>query len=54
MRNDSRNHPNSSYSCSISGGIRTMKDIEEALNDGLNRVILGTSAVKEKDLLSRL
>ena len=37
----------------LGGGIRTMKDIEEALNDGLNRVILGTSAVKEKGFVEQ-
>ena len=32
----------------LGGGIRTMQDIESTLNDGISRVILGTSAVKEK------
>lgn len=31
----------------LGGGIRTMKDIETKLNYGLNRVIIGTQAVKE-------
>jgi len=37
----------------LGGGIRTMEDIEEALNDGVNRVILGTSAVKEKGFVQK-
>lgn len=34
------------------GGIRTMADIDEVLNLGLARVILGTSAVKNPDLVA--
>lgn len=34
------------------GGIRTMADIDEVLSIGLARVILGTSAVKNPDLVS--
>lgn len=33
------------------GGIRTMEDIDELLNCGITRVILGTSAVKNPELV---
>lgn len=36
----------------LGGGIRTMDDIEEALELGVYRVILGTSAVREPDFVS--
>ncbi len=33
--------------CELGGGIRTMEDIERVLSYGINRVIIGTKAVKE-------
>ena len=36
----------------LGGGIRTMEDIEAALDLGLYRVILGTAAVRDPDLVS--
>ncbi|MGB3542884.1 1-(5-phosphoribosyl)-5-[(5-phosphoribosylamino)methylideneamino]imidazole-4-carboxamide isomerase [Rubrivirga sp.] len=36
----------------VGGGIRTMSDIEEMLELGVYRVILGTAAVKSPDLVS--
>lgn len=36
----------------IGGGIRTMADIETYLEAGLDRVILGTSAVRNKELVT--
>ena len=36
----------------LGGGIRTLEDIEAALACGVYRVILGTAAVKEPDLVS--
>lgn len=38
---------NVSIRTEIGGGIRTMEDIEQKLKLGLNRVIIGTKAVKE-------
>ena len=35
----------------VGGGIRTLEDIEEVLDMGASRVILGTSAVKDPDLV---
>lgn len=35
----------------MGGGIRTMDDVSQALSSGVGRVILGTSAVKEPDLV---
>ena len=35
----------------LGGGIRTLQDVERALNDGVQRVILGTSAVKNPELV---
>lgn len=35
------------------GGIRTMEDIEYKLSCGINRVIIGTSAVKDADFVKR-
>lgn len=35
----------------VGGGIRTMKDIEDYLNAGIARVILGTSALRDPELL---
>ena len=35
----------------MGGGIRTMEDIETVLQSGITRVILGTSAVKNPDLV---
>ena len=36
----------------MGGGVRTMKDIEQALESGVHRVIIGTSAVRNPDLVS--
>ena len=36
----------------LGGGIRTMEDIEKALEAGVYRVVLGTAAVREPDLVS--
>lgn len=36
----------------IGGGIRTMEQIEDYLDAGLDRIILGTSAVQNKDLVA--
>ena len=36
----------------VGGGIRTMEDVETALNLGVYRVIIGTAAVKNPDLVS--
>ncbi len=36
------------------GGIRTFKDAEKILNSGIKRVILGTSALKNPDLVEKL
>ena len=33
--------------CELGGGIRTMEDIERVLSYGINRVIIGTKAVKD-------
>ena len=33
--------------CELGGGIRTMEDIERVLSYGVNRVIIGTKAVKD-------
>ncbi|MBR3311229.1 MAG: 1-(5-phosphoribosyl)-5-[Solobacterium sp.] len=35
----------------LGGGIRTMDDIDQCLSSGIDRVILGTSAVKDEQLL---
>lgn len=35
------------------GGIRTMEDIEAKLNLGIDRVIIGTKAVQDKDFVKR-
>lgn len=35
----------------VGGGIRTMEDIEYYLENGVSRVILGTSAIKDPELL---
>ena len=37
----------------VGGGIRTMDDIQAALAAGVSRVILGTAAVRDPDLVSR-
>ncbi|MBQ7698807.1 MAG: 1-(5-phosphoribosyl)-5-[Clostridia bacterium] len=37
--------------CEIGGGVRSMQVIEKYLDAGLDRVILGTSALKDTDLL---
>lgn len=37
----------------VGGGIRTMEDIAFYLEQGISRVILGTSALKDKELLER-
>ena len=36
------------------GGLRTMKDIARALQRGVSRVVLGTSAVEDPDLIAEL
>jgi|SRR5690554_5634775 phosphoribosylformimino-5-aminoimidazole carboxamide ribotide isomerase len=36
----------------VGGGIRTMEDIEEVLASGVHRVIIGTAAVKNPDLVT--
>ena len=36
------------------GGIRTFKDAEKVLNNGIKRVILGTSALKNPELVKKL
>ncbi|HET6569004.1 MAG TPA: 1-(5-phosphoribosyl)-5-[(5-phosphoribosylamino)methylideneamino]imidazole-4-carboxamide isomerase [Rhodothermales bacterium] len=36
----------------LGGGIRTIEDVEEALNLGVYRVIIGTAAVRDPDLVS--
>ena len=35
------------------GGIRTMEDVEYMLQCGIERVIIGTSAVRDKDFVKR-
>lgn len=35
----------------VGGGIRNIRDIEEKLEMGVNRVILGTSAIKNKEMV---
>lgn len=35
----------------VGGGIRTLEDIEEYLNGGVYRVILGTAAINDKNML---
>lgn len=42
---------NVSIGTEIGGGIRTMEDIKQKLNLGLNRVIIGTKAVKEPQFI---
>jgi phosphoribosylformimino-5-aminoimidazole carboxamide ribotide isomerase len=37
----------------VGGGIRTMEDVDGALECGVHRVIIGTSAVRDPDLVSR-
>lgn len=37
----------------LGGGIRNMSTIEAVLNSGINRVILGTSAVKDKEFVKK-
>lgn len=37
-----------------SGGIRTYEDVQQALDMGVDRVVLGTVAVEEPDLVARL
>ncbi len=39
--------------CEIGGGIRTMEVIDRYLNAGIDRVILGTAAVEDRDFLIR-
>ncbi len=38
----------------VGGGIRTEEDVQEVLDLGVDRVILGTAALKEPDLVERL
>ena len=40
-----------SIPCEVGGGIRTMDDITFYLEQGIERVILGTAAIKDPDLL---
>lgn len=42
---------NSGLFCEIGGGIRSMKIVERYIQSGLDRVILGTAAVKDEDFL---
>lgn len=39
--------------CEIGGGIRTMQVLEKYLSSGIDRVILGTAAVTDEDLLKK-
>lgn len=39
--------------CEIGGGIRNINTVEKYVNAGANRVILGTSAVSDKDFLKQ-
>lgn len=39
--------------CEIGGGIRTMDTIAKYLDSGIDRVILGTAAITEKDLVEK-
>ncbi|MBO4265324.1 MAG: 1-(5-phosphoribosyl)-5-[(5-phosphoribosylamino)methylideneamino]imidazole-4-carboxamide isomerase [Clostridia bacterium] len=39
--------------CEIGGGIRTLKTVDAYINAGLDRVILGTAAVKDEEFLKR-
>ncbi|MEE8791678.1 MAG: 1-(5-phosphoribosyl)-5-[(5-phosphoribosylamino)methylideneamino]imidazole-4-carboxamide isomerase [Erysipelotrichaceae bacterium] len=41
----------SGLSTEVGGGIRTMADIQDYLNSGIDRVILGTAAVEDEALL---
>jgi len=45
-------HPTSNIQIQFGGGLRTMADIEEALELGLARVILGTVAMEEPSLVA--
>ena len=38
----------------VGGGIRNYKEVEELINHGVRRVILGTSALEDEDLISRV
>lgn len=40
--------------CEIGGGIRSMQTVEEYLNSGIDRVIIGTSALKDELFLKEL
>jgi phosphoribosylformimino-5-aminoimidazole carboxamide ribotide isomerase len=42
---------NVSIPVQLGGGIRSIEDIEEAFSLGINRVILGTAAINDRDLL---
>ncbi|MDG1990294.1 MAG: 1-(5-phosphoribosyl)-5-[(5-phosphoribosylamino)methylideneamino]imidazole-4-carboxamide isomerase [Dehalococcoidia bacterium] len=44
----------SDCSIQIGGGIRNYNDFSNALNNGVNRVIVGTIAIKDKNLLQSL
>jgi phosphoribosylformimino-5-aminoimidazole carboxamide ribotide isomerase len=44
---------NVSIPVQLGGGIRTMDDIEDWLRDGVTRVILGTAAVRDPDLVKK-
>ena len=43
-----------SVPCELGGGIRTIRDVEIAFNAGVSRIILGTVACKNKDLVKEL
>jgi len=44
---------NVSIPVQLGGGIRSLSDIEEALNLGINRVILGTAAIENREFLKK-
>lgn len=45
---------NSDIFMQLGGGIRSMEQAEKYLNLGINRIILGTAAIEDEDLLERL
>jgi phosphoribosylformimino-5-aminoimidazole carboxamide ribotide isomerase len=56
MNRDSIDKIRSSVRCSlqVGGGIRTEQDVERYLNAGIERVVLGTSAIHDPDLIADL
>ncbi len=38
----------------VGGGIRNYKEVEELINHGVSRVIIGTAALEDKDFVSRI